>query len=61
MLTFALAAALGLAADGTPPPYYTAQERWRCSFKWANKGEAITSYFGIYRSHVEDDFTSDLA
>jgi hypothetical protein len=41
------------------PPYYTAQERWKCTFPGFVGKTEVTEYFGIFRSHVESAWGSD--
>lgn len=49
-------AAAAAVSSSQLPPYFTAQERWSCTFN-AFEGEGtVTSYFGVYRSHVADEF-----
>lgn len=50
-ILFAAAALYG----SQPPPYFTAQERWACTFDAFEGGGTVTSYFGVYRSHVADE------
>lgn len=56
-------AATALSAESSPtaPPFFTAQEKWQCSFKWQDEKESVTLYFGVFRSHVEDDFVTDYS
>jgi hypothetical protein len=62
-MTFSTALALVAGAASTSinaiPPYYTAAEKWTCTFQGFGTNEKVTSYFGVYRSHVEDEFGSD--
>jgi hypothetical protein len=60
-VSIALALVAGAASSSidTIPPYYTATEKWTCTFQGFGTNDKVTSYFGVYRSHVEDEFGSD--
>lgn len=50
LLTLLLAAQ---AVSHEPPEILGAQERWRCIWSWDDAPEEHTSYFGVFRSHVD--------
>lgn len=56
MFAAILFAALAAISTTPPPPYFTAQERWACTFEAFEGGGSVTSFFGVYRSHVADEF-----
>ena len=48
-----------LLGSVSAPDFLTASERWECKFKGFHTEETVTSYFGAYRTHVEDEFGSN--
>lgn len=51
--------ALAQAEPVKAPPYYTAQERWKCTFPGFTDKTEVTEFFGVFRSHVESVWGSD--
>ena len=45
-----------LVASADVPDFLTAQERWVCQFHAFGSEEQVKTYFGVFRSHVEDDW-----
>jgi hypothetical protein len=55
-------APMGQLTDSRPPDFFSAQERWRCTFKWEDwedGEEPVVEYLGVYRSHVAGNFFVD--
>lgn len=48
-----------LLSGVSTPEFLTASERWECKFRGFSTEETVTSYFGAYRTHIEDEFGSD--
>lgn len=42
-----------------PPPYFTALERWSCTFPAFTGKDSVTENYGVFRSHVESEFHED--